>query len=92
MSGYENPAERAMRNIDRERRSPEYLHPIIIEAYEKARHLIEEDAIDPQSFIHPYGVTAVQNDIALAKRLQDRYEKKNEPHKKYADVIETILF
>lgn len=91
MSGFEDPAKKAMRNISREQRSPEYLHPIVAKAYEKARKLIDAEAIDPKSFIHPYGEDSVQADIALAQKQKAKYETA-EPHKKYADVMEAVLY
>lgn len=91
MSGFEDPARSAMRNIDREHHSSEYLHPIIIEADKKAKEMIRRDAIDPRNFVHPYGEASVQSDIALSEKLSAKYER-GEPHKKYADVMEGILY
>lgn len=91
MSKFEDPADRIIENIDREHRSPEYLHPIIVEAYKKAKILIDKDAIKPQNFVYPYGDVSVQNDIELVDKLSAKFET-DEPHKKYADVFEGILY
>ena len=79
------------RRIDREHRSPEHLHPLIREADKKARDLMRRDAIDPQNFIHPYEASMVAQDIALAEKLSAQYET-DEPHKKYANVLEAIVY
>lgn len=89
--GFGNPMENAMWNLDREHASAEYLHPIIIEAEKKTRKIIAQDAIDPQNFIHPYEEAIVKRDVARAEKLRAKYET-DEPHKKYADVMEGILY
>ncbi|OGI24825.1 MAG: hypothetical protein A3E38_01705 [Candidatus Moranbacteria bacterium RIFCSPHIGHO2_12_FULL_54_9] len=89
--GIERAFSRVERGIDKERQSSEYLHPLIIEAEKKTRTIIERDAIDPESFIDPYEESAVRADIALAEKLRAKYET-DEPHKKYADVMEGILY
>lgn len=89
--GRENAFLNMERRIDDERHSSEYLHPIIVEADKKAKELIGRDAINPMSFIHPYGMASVQKDIALSEKLSAKYETEN-PHKKYADVIEGIFY
>lgn len=89
--GFEDPMKSAMRGVDREHRSSEYLHPLIIEAEKKAKELISRDAIDPRNFINPYDAMTVEHDIELSERLQAKYET-GEPHKKYANVMEGILY
>lgn len=91
MNRFEDPTDRIIESIDREQHSSEYLHPIIAEAYKKAKSLIDKDAIKPQNFIHPYGDISVQNDIALVNKLSAKFET-DEPHKKYADVFEGIMY
>lgn len=91
MHRFEDSTDRIIESIDREQHSPEYLHPIIAEAYKKARAILKNDAIDPKNFVHPYGDVSVQNDIALVDKLSAKFET-DEPHKKYADVFEGILY
>lgn len=52
---------------------------------------MSRDAIDPSDFIHPYGEQSVMRDLATVERLRTKFET-TDPHKKYADVLESILY
>ncbi|MGK2848459.1 MAG: hypothetical protein ACSLEX_00065 [Minisyncoccota bacterium] len=89
--GYEDSFAKIDRGIDQKLQQAEYLHPIIAEADKKAKQIIHRDAIDPITFTPPYDRMVVHNDIILAEKLRAKFET-DEPHKKYADVLEGLLY
>lgn len=90
--GFGNPEQQAMRRVDRERGSSEYLHPVVEKAYAKATALFERDAIRPDDFAPPYDARQVADDKALVARLEAKFGNDEFAHKKYADVFEAIIY
>ncbi|MGB3072977.1 MAG: hypothetical protein WBP40_04345 [Candidatus Moraniibacteriota bacterium] len=90
--GFEDPERSAIRQVDRAHSSPEYLHPVVEKAYAKATALFERDAIQPDAFVPPYDARQVAEDKETVKRLESKFGSEDLVHKKYADVLEAIIY
>lgn len=66
--------------------------PFVREAYTKAQRMMEQQAIDPKSFIHPYSADVVDKDIAWTNSFLKNHEENFNIDKANADIIETIIF
>lgn len=70
----------------------EKMLPFVREAYAKSQRIIQNEAIDPKDFVHPYSTDVVNQDIAWTERMLKQHAEKFDINKAHADIVEAILF
>ncbi len=65
-------------------------HPVIIQTYEKARKILDGDAINPRDFVDLYGENNVAHDLRYVEFRKLKFE--NDEIKRASDVLEAILY
>jgi hypothetical protein len=79
--------------LDRRRQSKDFLHPNIEKAHHRTEEIFRKEAIQLDDFIgkQPYSDDQINADKLKAKELKKRFETED-PHKKYADVMEGLIY
>ncbi|OGI22104.1 MAG: hypothetical protein A2808_03710 [Candidatus Moranbacteria bacterium RIFCSPHIGHO2_01_FULL_55_24] len=77
--------------LDRKKESKDFLHPNIEKAHRRTEEIFKKEAIQLDEFIDPYPEDQVSADKSKAADLKKKFET-NEPHKKYADVMEGVIY
>lgn len=67
-----------------------YVHPAVRNAHHTAEKMLREDAVDPHDFVQLYGEENVTRDLAYAEKREQEFT--HDANKKYAEVLEAILY